>query len=73
MKYYEVTFDTKKGYPKSWVIHVEEQNRNSAIQKIKDMWNKDSRFNDMHMFHVKVRLLKDTEEFKYHYFAICGE
>ena len=73
MKYYEITFDTKKGYPKSWVIHVEAQNRNSAIQKVKDMWDKDSRFNDMHMFHVKVRLLKDTEEFKYHYFAICGK
>lgn len=70
---YEVRFDTKKGYPKSWVVHVEADNREEAVRNVKTMWEKDSRLNDMHMFHISVRRLKDTEEFKYHYFAICGE
>lgn len=72
-KCYEVRFDTKKGFPKSWVIHVEATTAKEAKEMVFKMWNNDSRLNDMHMFHVQVKKLKDTEEFKYHYFAICGD
>ena len=73
MKYYEITFVTKKGIRKEWIVHVEANNKKDAINYAKMMWEKDSRLNDMHMFTIEARLLKDTEEFKYHYFAICGE
>lgn len=73
MKYYEVKFHTKKGYPKNWIVNIEADNKKDAIRYAKVMWEEDSRLNDMHMFHVSARRLKDTEEFKYHYFAICGE
>ena len=73
MKYYEITFDTKKGYPKSWIINIEAANRNEAIEKAKSLWLKDSRLNEMHMFRIKARKLKDTEEFLYNYFAIVGK
>lgn len=69
MKYYEVKFDTKKGNPKSWIIHVAADSRKDAIQCAKMMWAGDDRLNGMHMFHITVRMLKDTEEFKYHYFT----
>ena len=26
-KFYEIKFDTKKGFPKSWIIHVEASNK----------------------------------------------
>lgn len=70
MRYYEVKFDTKKGNPISWIIHVEAKNRKDAIHYAKMMWVEDDRLNGMHMFHVSVRMLKDTEEFKYHYFTV---
>ena len=73
MKFYEITFDTKKGYPKSWVLHIEANTAKEAKEKASSMWARDSRLNGMHMFHVNVRPLKDTEEFRWHYFAICGE
>lgn len=73
MKYYEITFDTKKGYQKSWIINIEANNRKEAIVKAKTMWESDDRLNEMHMFHISIRKLKDTEEFKYNYFVICGK
>lgn len=73
MKYYEITFDTKKGYPKSWIINITASSEKEAVEKAKEFWSKDSRLSDMHMFHIKVRKLKDTEEFLYNYFAIIGK
>lgn len=73
MKYYEITFDTKKGYPKSWIINITASTVKEAVEKAKEMWAKDSRFSDMHMFHIKARRLKDKEEFLYNYFAIVGK
>lgn len=70
---YEVRFDTKKGFPKSWVIHVEATTAKEAKEMVSEMWSKDSRIGGMHRFHVQVRKLKDTEEFKYNYFVICGK
>ncbi len=71
--YYEVRFDTKKGFPKSWVIHIEATAAKEAKKLVSEMWSKDSRMSDMHMFHVNVRKLEDAKKCKYHYFAICGE
>ena len=71
-KYYEIRFDTKKGLYKSWVIHIEANTANEAKEICSDMWNRDKRLCDMHRFHVTVRCLKETEEFKYHYFSVCG-
>lgn len=73
MEYYEITFDTKKGYPKSWIINITASTVKEAVEKAKEMWAKDSRLSDMHMFHIKARKLKDTEEFLYNYFAIVGK
>ena len=73
MRYYEITFDTKKGYPKSWIINISASNKHEAVEKVKSMWLKDSRLSDMHMFHIKARKLKETEEFRYNYFAIVGK
>lgn len=73
MKYYEITFDTKKGYPKSWIINITASSTKEAVNKAKEMWSKDSRLNDMHMFHIKSRKLNDAEEYRYNYFAIVGK
>lgn len=73
MKNYEITFDTKKGYPKSWIINITASTVKDSVEKAKEMWSKDNRLSDMHMFHIKARELKDTEEFLYNYFAIVGK
>ena len=73
MKYYEVKFNTKKGYPKNWIVNIEANNKKDAIYYAKMMWEEDNRLSDMHMFHITARKLKETEEFKYQYFAICGD
>lgn len=73
MNSYEIRFDTKKGHPKKWVLHIEAATARDARAKAEEMWSKDKRMNDMHMFHISVRKLRDTEEFRWHYFAICGE
>lgn len=70
-KFYEVTFLTKKGGEKEWVIHIEAENAKEAKNKAKDMWNADKAKSGKHMFNVKVRVLKATEEFLYHYFKVC--
>ena len=70
MKYFEITFDTKKGYPKSWIINITAPNKSKAVEKVKEMWLKDTRLNDMHMFHIKARKMNDSEEYLYNYFAI---
>lgn len=72
MKYYEITFDTKKGYPKNWIINITANTIDDAKNKCREMWENDSRLNTMHRFHIKCRLLKDTEQYKYNYFAICA-
>ena len=73
MNYYEITFITKKGGEKHWIIHIEAGQTAAAKIKMESMWRSDSRFSDMHQFGIKVRRLRDTEEFKYHYFALNGE
>ena len=60
---YRVTFLTKKGGDQSWVIDIEAVNIIEATQKAKDMWKSSA-----HMFNIKTRRLKDTEEFLYNYF-----
>lgn len=49
MNYYEITFDTKKGYSKSWIVNTVAQNRKEALEKVKGMWQKDNRLNEMNM------------------------
>lgn len=68
--YYRVTFDTKKGAPKRWEIHVGANTADKAKSIARDLWNADDCFNNMHMFHVQVRRLDDTEEVRYHYFKL---
>ncbi len=68
MKYYKITFMTKKGKELIWTLHTGAPTAKEAIQKAKDMWNSDVNLGHMHMFHVKARALRDSEEFKYHYF-----
>lgn len=65
MNYYVVTFDTKKGGDHSWIIHIKGKTLKDARQNTEELWYKD---NSAHMFHIKVRRLKDDEEFKYNYF-----
>ncbi|MCD8215069.1 MAG: hypothetical protein LUC97_05460 [Clostridiales bacterium] len=61
--FYRVEFITKKGGYKEWVIDVDAHTVKGAVNIAKKMWQKDA-----HMFGIKARRLKDTEEFLYHYF-----
>ena len=69
-KYYEVRFYTKKGGEQSWIIHVEAKNAKNAKEIAINRWAGDRRFSGMHQFGLKARLLKDDEEFRWHYFAL---
>lgn len=69
MKYYIVTFDTKVGGERSWEIHVTAPNAKMARVIASDLWYAD---HTAHMFHLSARLMKDTEEFLYHYFELMG-
>lgn len=69
-KFYEIRFATKKGGFKKRVIHIEANTTKEAKEKMLTMWSADSRFEGMHAFHIDVRKLPDTSEFKYHYFAL---
>lgn len=69
MRNYEITFATKKGGEKHWVIHVEASQANAALIKMRAMWRTDNTLCKMHQFHVQIRKLNDTEEFLYHYFV----
>lgn len=71
-KFYEVRFYTKKGGEQRWVIHVEAKTAQEAKEIVLHKWASDRRFEGMHQFGIKVRLLKADEEFRWHYFALCG-
>ena len=64
---YEVTFDTKKGGDRHWVIHIESYDAKAARAGAEALWY-DFTHLGAHMFHIKVRRLKPTEEFQYHWF-----
>lgn len=70
MKFYEIRFITKKGGFKKWVIHIEANTAKEAKEKMLQMWGTDRRFDGMHTFSIDVHKLPDTDEFKYHYFAL---
>lgn len=70
MNFYEINFITKKGGEKRWVIHIEAKNLKEAKEKMLHLWATDRRFSGMHAFQIEARRFKDTEEFKFHYFAL---
>lgn len=69
MKFYEVKFMTKKGGEQIWAINVEASQKAAALLKVKKMWESDPRLCGMHRFQITGRVLKDTEEFWWHYFT----
>ena len=73
MKYYEITFITKKGGSRMWVIHIEASQKASALLKAKTMWESDPKLKPMHRFDISGRVLKATEEFQFHYFTVVAE
>lgn len=67
MKTYLVTYVLKRGG--RWEDHeitITAENAKEARAKAEEMWYEHSK---MHMFGIKTRLLKDTEEFLYNYFV----
>lgn len=67
-KYYEIRFYTKKGEERNWIIHIEAKNKKEALKIATQKWVSDKKLSDMHRFRIQARLLKDDEEFLYHYF-----
>lgn len=68
-KLYRVNFDREKGIFAHYAIDIEAHNRDEARKIAESMWREYFfGYNVPHMFHLKVRKLKDTEEFLYHYF-----
>lgn len=67
MKYYRVTFLTKKGEFCDWAIDVAAETAKDAVLKAKKLWI-DSK-HDMHMFRVKAKLIRGTETIDYHWFT----
>lgn len=69
-KLYRVNFDRKKGFYAHYTIDIEAENMDEAKEISKKMWAEhfDSCVAVPNMFHLKVRKLKDTEEFLYNYF-----
>lgn len=65
MKLYRVEFITKVGGWRYWVIDIEANTAKEARAKAEELWYEHSKW---HMFGIKTRLLKDTEEFLYNYF-----
>lgn len=62
---YRVTFLIKKGGYRYYVIDIPAANRKKAREIAEMRWNR----LDGHMFHLRVRRIKDTEEFLYHWFV----
>lgn len=71
MNYYRVTFDTKKGGYMHWVIDVEATSAKWAQLEAESKWY--GKEPEIHMFHIKVRRIKDAEEFVYHWFTEPSE
>ena len=72
-KFYEISFWTKKGSEQKWKIHVEAKNAKEAKEAAALTWENDNRLNGMHRFAINIRVLKDNEEFKWHYFTKIKE
>lgn len=64
LKIYRVEFETKMGSYTHWAIDIPATKREKAIETAKGLWQRKE-----HMFHVRVRVLKDTEELLYNYFT----
>lgn len=62
-KYYRVEFETKIGGYQHWAIDIAADNLKQAKEAAQQMWTKEA-----HMFHVRARVIKDTEEILYNYF-----
>jgi hypothetical protein len=67
MKYYRVEFETKVGGYKHWAIDVTTTSIAKAKETAKNLW--ESNHCDGHQFHLRARVLKDTEELLYNYFT----
>jgi hypothetical protein len=67
-KYYEIRFCTEKREDKEWIIHIEAKNKKEALRIAAQKWINDKKLSSMHRFRIQARLLKDNEEFLYHYF-----
>lgn len=63
-KLYKVLFYTKKNGENTWRADVEANSVADAKSILQEMWERDG--NTMHMFGIKVRLLKPDEEFLLH-------
>lgn len=66
--YYRVSFITKKGGERYWVIDIAAQNAKEARVTMEKMWKK-----SMHKFSITVRRIKDSEEILYNYFSEVKE
>lgn len=67
MKYYRVEFETKVGSYKHWAIDVTTTTTAKAKEAAKALWETNKC--DGHMFHLRARVIKDTEEILYNYFT----
>ena len=64
---YVVTFHTMKGGMRCWVINLEAHNQKEARKQLEEAWElHDS--TGAHMFRIKIRRLKDNEEYLYNWF-----
>lgn len=71
MKYYRVEFETKVGGYKHWAIDVTATSIDKAKAAARNLW--ESNKCDGHMFHLRARVIKETEEILYNYFARVGK
>lgn len=72
MKFYEVTFITKKGGTKFWALHIGASNAKEAKAKMQEMWKADQRLAGMHTFDISVKKLPDTSPFEFNYFTVTA-
>lgn len=66
--YYRLSFTTKKGGERHWVIDISAQNAKEARVIMEKLWKR-----DMHKFSIAVRRIKDSEEILYNYFSEAKE
>ena len=67
MKYYRVEFETKAGGYKHWAIDITAATTAKAKEAAKALWESNKCCG--HMFHLRARVIKDTEEIVYNYFT----
>lgn len=66
--YYRVSFITKKGGERYWVVDIAAKNIKEAREIVERMWKR-----NMHKFSITVRRIKDSEEILYNYFSEVKE